>query len=32
MEAALNHRAEVDPTILGDIPVSQKIRKPELRQ
>ena len=32
LEAALNHRAEVDPTILGDIPVSQKIRKPELRQ
>ena len=34
LEAALNHRTEVDPTILADIPrdVSQKIRKPELRQ
>lgn len=34
LEAALNHRTEVDPTILADIPkdVPQKIRKPELRQ
>lgn len=34
LEAALNHRVEVDPTILADIPqeVAQKIRKPELRQ
>lgn len=34
LEAALNHRAEVDPTILADIPkdVPKKIRKPELRQ
>lgn len=34
LEAALNHRTELDPTILGDLPkdVGKKVRKPELRQ
>lgn len=34
LEAALNHRAEIDPTILADIPkdMAKKVRKPELRQ
>ena len=34
LEAALNHRTELDPTILAELPkdVSKKVRKPELRQ
>lgn len=34
LEAALNHRTELDPSILGDLPkdVGKKVRKPELRQ
>lgn len=34
LEAALNHRTELDPTILGELPkdVGKKVRKPELRQ